>query len=211
MKSYKNHLFSYCASTLGLTTLEGRIPRLTTAGRDLYWPSLLSASCYGSTPLLSFYTVFPISLFLPCSTYCITLFQCLGPRPQKQQVAFRYCAAQAALIVFSTAGNWDWAFVCARCYSKPPHWSTDPNSTVLYFKTLACTSDHNVTFGLGCPYEVNKKQTQEIQDDITSAERPIANKWLVQWQIWYVGGVFGNHRYMFTISFIVFISFVSKS
>lgn len=109
------------------------------------------------------------SLFLSCAFFlCISpLFRlshsllCLGPRPQKEQVAFSYRAAQAALILFATAGNRDCAFVCARCYSKPPHQYTDPKSTVLYFKTLACMSDHNATFGVSCPYEVNKNQTQD--------------------------------------------------
>lgn len=84
----------------GITNLKGMVLRLRTAGEELNRPTLFSASCCGPPPTLSFYHAFPLSVFLPSSIYH-TLSECLGPRPQKQQVASCYRPGQAALIAFA--------------------------------------------------------------------------------------------------------------
>lgn len=112
------------------------------------------------------------SLSLPLSCICsLCIFppfhlshspsECLGPRPQKQRVAFCYRPARAALIAFATAGNWECVCVQAVIVN---HCSDPASSTAPSFKTPACRSDHRVTFQLGCLREVNKRQTQDLQD-----------------------------------------------
>ena len=77
-------------------------------------------------------------------------------------MAYYYRPAQAALIAFATAGNWE----CESVYVQNVilNHCTDPtDGSALHFQTLAHKSDRSVTSELGCLYEVNKSTHKQLR------------------------------------------------